>query len=280
MSEVVAGTLYVVATPIGHLGDLSPRAGEVLAGVDIVAAEDTRVTRKLLSHLGVGARLVSCHDHNEASRGPWIVARLEEGRSVALVSDAGTPLVSDPGFEVVRQVIAAGRPVCPVPGASAVLAALVVSGLPPDRFLFAGFLPRARGKRRGAIEALAGHPATLVFYEAPQRLRDTLSDLADLLGNRPVCVAQSLTKRREWIARGQLGDIGDQLEDEVRGEWTVVVGGQPHREDPAWGYADALIAELRALGHKPRTVRDVVCRTLGLPRNAVYERVLAGGDAS
>lgn len=280
MSAVEPGTLYVVATPIGHLGDLTARAGEVLGGVDIVAAEDTRVTRKLLSHLGVGARLVSCHDHNEASRGPWIVARLEEGRSVALVSDAGTPLVSDPGFEVVRQVIAAGRPIVPIPGASAVLAALVVSGLPPDRFLFAGFLPRSKGKRRAAIEGLAEHPTTIVLYEAPQRVRDTLADLAAILGDRPVCAARSLTKRGEWVVRGTLGSVGDQLDPEVRGEWTLVVGGNLQRSDAAWQYADVLIRELLALGHKPRTVRDVVCRTLGLPRSAVYERVLAGGEAS
>ena len=201
---VEGGVLYVVATPIGNLRDLSPRARDVLEQADVLAAEDTRVLRKLGSAVGVGtgARLTSLHEHNERDRAGWIVRQLREGRSVGLFSDAGTPLVSDPGFPVVEAVAQAELPVVAVPGPSALLSALAVAGLPTDAFRFCGFLPRQRGKRQAALQALAAVDATLVFYEAQQRVRATMADLHATFGARPSAACCDLTKRGERVLRG------------------------------------------------------------------------------
>ncbi len=221
----MAGRLLVVSTPIGNLGDLSPRAREALAGADLVACEDTRHTGLLLSRLGVKARLVSYHEHNERARLPSLLAALEEGRTVALVSDAGTPLVSDPGFVLVRGAVAQGATVEAIPGPSALLAALVVSGLPPLPFTFAGFPPPKGGKRRTFFARLAALEHTVVFYESPYRLAASLADAAATFGERPAVVARELTKLHEEVRRGTLGELAAALADEtVRGEVVVVVG--------------------------------------------------------
>ena len=199
-----------MATPIGNARDITLRAIDVLAGAEILAAEDTRNTRKLLDILGIrreGGRIVPYHDHNGAQQRPRLLAALAEGRSVALVSDAGTPLVADPGYRLATEAIAAGHAVTAVPGASAVLAALSVAGLPSDRFLFAGFLPPRQAARRRALEALAAVPATLVFYESPRRLAASLADMAAVLGDRPAAVCRELTKRFEEVRRGGLATL-------------------------------------------------------------------------
>jgi 16S rRNA (cytidine1402-2'-O)-methyltransferase len=223
------GRLDVVATPIGNLSDLSPRAQEVLAGADVIAAEDTRHTGALLKAIGVSRPLVSLHAHNESSRVPELLARLEAGESIALVSDAGTPLLSDPGYELVREATRAGCDVRVVPGPSAITAALAVAGLPTDRFCFEGFLPARAGERRTRLEEVAADPRTLVFFEAPHRIEESLADFAAVFGaDRRAAVARELTKAHETIYRGTLAELIEQAKTEpnfARGEITVVVEG-------------------------------------------------------
>lgn len=215
----------MVSTPIGNLGDLSPRAREALAGADLVACEDTRHTGLLLSRLGVKARLVSYHEHNERARVPALLAALADGKTVALVSDAGTPLVSDPGFVLVRAAVEQGAAVEAVPGPSALLAALVVSGLPPLPFTFAGFAPQKLGKRRTFLARLAALEHTVVFYESPHRLGASLADAAAAFGDRQAIVARELTKLHEEVRRGTLTELAAAFADEKpRGEIVVVVG--------------------------------------------------------
>ena len=221
------GRLLVVSTPIGNLGDLSPRAREALATADVVACEDTRHTGMLLARLGASkGRLVSLHEHNERQRVPSLLAALEEGRTVALVSDAGTPLLSDPGYVLVREAAAAGVAVEALPGPSALLAALVVAGLPPLPFTFAGFPPQRPGKRRSFYRRFAALDHTLVFYESPHRLAKSLADAAAELGDRPAAVARELTKVHEEVLRGPLDELARAIaeRDTVKGEVVVVVG--------------------------------------------------------
>ncbi len=225
------GMLYIVATPIGNLEDFPPRAIETLKRVTLVASEDTRVTRKLLSRFGIRAPLVSLYEHNEQKRVPEILSRLEAGEDVALVSDAGTPLISDPGYRLVREVIRREYRAVPVPGPSAVLAALSVSGLPTDRFTFAGFLPRKAGKRGKALRELAALGHTLVFFESPHRLLKTLQDMTEAMGDRTVVLCRELTKKYEEILRGTPSELLRALADKkVRGEITLVVSGGPDAE--------------------------------------------------
>jgi 16S rRNA (cytidine1402-2'-O)-methyltransferase len=228
-TEPLSAGLYLVATPIGSARDITLRALDVLAGADVIAAEDTRTARKLMDIHGVplgGRRLVAFHDHSDRAAAERLVAEAGEGRSVAYVSEAGTPLVSDPGYELVRAAIAAGVPVTAVPGASAVLAGLAVAGLPTDRFLFAGFLPAQGVARASAIADLRGVAATLVFYESPRRVGATLADLAAGLGaGRQAVVARELTKRFEEVVRGTLGELAERYDAaEVKGEVVVLVG--------------------------------------------------------
>ena len=219
------GRLLVVSTPIGNLGDLSPRAREALAGAELVACEDTRHTGLLLSRLGIKARLVSYHEHNERARLPALLAALAEGETVALVSDAGTPLVSDPGFVLVRAAVEQGSAVEAIPGPSALLAALVVSGLPPLPFTFAGFPPQKLGKRRTFFARLAALEHTVIFYESPHRLGASLADAAAAFGDRRAIVARELTKLHEEVHRGTLAELAAAFADEKpRGEIVVVVG--------------------------------------------------------
>lgn len=225
--QVEKGTLYLVSTPIGHRADLSPRALAVIGAVDTVAAEDTRHTGTFLASLGAGRPLVSYHEHNKKQASARLIEELESGRSVALVSDAGTPGLSDPGYILVRAAVKAGIPVVSIPGPTAVVAALVVSGLPTDSFTFTGFLPAKKGKRQKVLGELAGLPHTLVFYESPHRIASTLADMASIFGDRPAAVCREMTKKFEEVRRGVLSELAQFYEtSDPRGEFTVVVAGK------------------------------------------------------
>jgi 16S rRNA (cytidine1402-2'-O)-methyltransferase len=270
-----AGTLWVLATPIGNLGDLSPRAAEVLRRCSAVAAEDTRRTRKLYAHLGAKApTLLSLPAFDERDRLAPVLARLAAGEEVALCTDAGTPGVSDPGAALVEAAWAAGARVVPVPGPSAVLAALAASGLPADRFTFAGFLPRKGGGRAEALRWLAAQPCTLVVYEAGNRTAGTLRDLRAALGDRPAALARELTKLHEEVARGLLSELADRFSGEVRGEVTLVVAPPgPGVAPPAEPDLPSLEEELRARldrGERPSAIAREVARVRGLLRADVY----------
>ncbi|MBJ6980254.1 16S rRNA (cytidine(1402)-2'-O)-methyltransferase [Luteimonas sp. MC1895] len=271
--QPAAGTLHVVATPIGNLADLSPRALDTLRSVAAVCAEDTRHTRQLLAHFGIERPLLALHEHNEAEVADRLVARLAAGDSLALVSDAGTPLVSDPGFRLVRAAREAGIRVSPVPGASAIVAALSVAGLPSDRFTFEGFLPAKAGARRERLAALAGEVRTLVFYESSHRIADTLADcVAAFGGDRPAVVARELTKLFETVLDGDLAALQAQVEadpNQRRGEFVLLVQGAG--ED-----ADARIAEgrrvyaLLSAELKPSVAARLAAEITGAPRKALY----------
>jgi 16S rRNA (cytidine1402-2'-O)-methyltransferase len=268
------GAFYLVATPIGNLEDVTLRALRVLGEAELLLAEDTRHVRKLLVRHGVAARPVSLHAHNEASRIEKVLAMLEGGGSVALVSDAGTPLVSDPGERLVRAVVEAGHAVEAVPGPSAVVAALSVAGLPTERFTFVGFLPRRAGARDALLERLRDAPETLVFFESPRRLAGTLRLLAERLGARRACVARELTKLHEEVARGTLAELAERFAAGARGEVTIVVEGAAA---PAAPDAEAVDAEIRArlaAGDSSREIAAALARP-GLPRRAVYARAVA-----
>jgi len=225
--EPAPGTLYLVGTPIGNVEDLSPRARRILGAVDLIAAEDTRHTRALLSRFDIHRPLVSYHDHNKESRTPELVSRLKEGASVAIVSDAGSPGISDPAFTLVRAAVSAEAPVVPIPGPSSALCALEVSGLPTDRFAFEGFLPRRSGRRRARIEELRGEPRTIIFFESPHRLKGAIRDLLDVLGDRPASISRELTKKFEETRRGTLASLLGWVESKPpRGEFVLVVAGR------------------------------------------------------
>lgn len=270
--RVEAG-LYLVATPIGNLRDVTLRALDVLAAADLVLAEDTRVTAKLLSAYGLKAKLERCDDHASARAAELAIERLREGQVVALVSDAGTPMVSDPGFVVARAVIAEGLPVHPIPGPSSLLAALCIAGLPADRVLFAGFLPPKTAGRTAALEAMKAQRQTLVFFESGPRLKDSLADMAAVLGPRPAAVARELTKLYEECVRGPLDQLAaDRRLDAPKGEIVVVVG--PGEEEQA-SEADADAALAEALNRLPTgEAASEVATALGLNRKTLYRRAL------
>ncbi|CAN5614852.1 16S rRNA (cytidine(1402)-2'-O)-methyltransferase [soil metagenome] len=270
-------TLYIVSTPIGNLGDLSHRAVEVLGDVDVVLAEDTRRTGVLLKHFGVEARMISAHEHNESARARLVVELLEEGKKVALVSDAGTPLLSDPGSRLVKSAVEAGFPVVPIPGASALLAALVASGLSADRFTFYGFIPRKGGDRTALLREITASPYTSILYESPHRVQALLTDLLELAGpDRQIVLARELTKLHEEIYRAPLGEAISHLGDRApRGEFVVVVQGNTEPPDTeAEAAAARTIAEaLLARGLPPSAVAKEVSRRSALSRNEAYEMV-------
>lgn len=272
-----AGTLYVVATPIGNLDDLSPRALESLQCVARIACEDTRHTGKLLKHFGVTTPMTSCHEHNEAQRVPELLAMLESGADVALVSDAGTPLVSDPGFRLVRACRQEGIGVVPIPGPSAALAALSVSGLPSDRFLFVGFLPRQKAPRRRALEEVAGVAATLIFFVAPHRLAGTLEQAARVLGNRDALLGRELTKLHEETIAAPLEELAREVAGKpARGEYALVVAGADGPADQvtpidASAYVAGLITS-RGLSRSDAVRR--AAKELGVSRRELYGRVV------
>jgi len=270
------GTLYVVATPIGNLEDVTLRALRVLADADLVLAEDTRRTRVLLDHHGVKARPRSLHAHNEAGRVEEVLAELAAGARVALVSDAGTPLVSDPGHRLVRAAIAAGHDVVPVPGASAALAALVAAGLPEEPFAVLGFLPRKAGERARLLAAWRGRPETLVLFESPRRAGETLRALREALGEREACLARELTKLHEEVLRGTLSELAERCAGGLRGEVTLVVRGDAAGPAaPSELEIERRIRALRAEGLATRAIADQLALETGRGRRELYARVLA-----
>ncbi len=276
------GTLYVVATPIGNLEDITLRALRILKEVDVIAAEDTRHTRGLLVHHGIHTPLVSYYDAVEARRVPGLLARLERGERIALVSDAGTPGISDPGHRLIAAAARAGVAVVPVPGASALITALTVAGLPTDRVVFEGFLPVRGAPRRCRLAALQHEPRTIVLFEAPHRLDRTLADLCSVLADRPAVLARELTKRFEEIRRGTLASLAEAVAAQgVRGEIALVIGGAPEADEDAGSSADldARIARaLEAAAAAGGSVRDAVDRVaseVGGRRREIYRRALA-----
>ena len=269
--------LYLVATPIGNLGDITIRALETLAAADIVACEDTRITRRLLERYAIRRKPIAYHEHNAAEAGPKLLAALKEGRSVALVSDAGTPLVSDPGFRLARQVLDADGKVVPIPGASAPLAALVASGLPSDSFFFAGFLPAKAGQRRTRLAALAPVPATLIFFESPRRLADTLAAMAEALGgSRQAAVCRELTKAYEEVRRGTLAELGRHYAEAGAPKGEVVVCVAPPADDAphAPEDVDALLLELAAEMPAAKAAGEAA-RMTGGTKTDLYRRLIA-----
>lgn len=268
------GSLYLVATPIGNLEDITLRALRVLRESDLIACEDTRQTGKLLRHFEIIEKpMLSYHEHNEAARTRELVAKLESGANIALVSDAGTPLVSDPGYRLVIAAVEAGVAVVPIPGASALLSALAASGLPTDAFRFCGFLPPKASQRRKALEEVRGETCTLVFYEAPHRILDTLSDIAAVLGDRPVVVARELTKLHEEFLRGLAEEVRAQLASRpsVKGEITLVIGkGSPAAVSTP---VDQAVRELEQQGMPRMDAIKQVARERGLSKREVYKKV-------
>lgn len=271
----MAGTLYLVATPIGNLGDLSLRAAETLEQVDFIAAEDTRVTVKLLNHLGLKKPMVSYYRHNTGTRGEELIARLLGGESCALVTDAGTPAISDPGEELVAQCAAQEIPVVPIPGPCAFVNALAVSGLPTGRFTFEGFLAMNKKNRRAHLESLRGEERTMIFYEAPHKLVATLRDLADTFGReREISLCRELTKLHEEIRRTTLGEAADWYGEETpRGEFVLVVRGAQPEEEEECTLEDGLTLAERLREEEGLSLRDAVrqaAKELGLSRNELY----------
>ena len=268
--------LYLVATPIGNLRDITLRALEILGAADLVACEDTRVTRKLFDHYGLSTPLIAYHDHNAESARPKILEKLAAGGAVALVSDAGTPLISDPGYKLVRAATEAGHPVTAAPGASAALTALTVAGLPTDRFFFEGFLPAKEAARRARIAELARIPATLVLFESGPRLAATLADLAAGLGAREAAVARELTKLHEEVRRSDLGTLAADYAAgaETRGEIVIVIAPPAASAQPSAADIDALLEAALARTTVKEAVAEVAAAT-GEPRRAVYGRALA-----
>lgn len=283
MSPIAAepGTLYLVPTPIGNPRDITLRALDVLRSADVVAAEDTRQAATLLrAHDIQAASLLSYYDHNEQARTPQLLRMLAGGQDVALITDQGTPLVNDPGYRIVTAAIAAGHPVRSLPGPSAVLTALAGAGLATHSFHYAGYLPRKSPARRAAAGELARVPATLIFFEAPHRLLDTLADLAEVLGDREAALAQNLTKPGEEFVRGRLSRITAELaaRDQVRGEYTLVVAGAEERPAGSEELGSRLARSLLGRGVAPGVVRDVVRDVAGLSRNEAYDLVQRARD--
>jgi 16S rRNA (cytidine1402-2'-O)-methyltransferase len=267
--------LYLVATPIGNLGDITIRALETLAAADVVAAEDTRVTRVLLDRFAISARPYAYHEYNADEVGPKLVAALAQGKSVALVSDAGTPLVSDPGYRLVKEVLAAGLKVVPIPGPSSVVTALSASGLPNESFLFAGFLPQKEKARRDRLEEVRDVPGTLIFFESPHRLPSSLADMLVVLGDRDAAVCRELTKTFEEFRRGTLSELAAHYaeNDNVKGEIVICVGPPSAKKAPAGQDLDDI---LRSLMRDMPTAKAAAeaARQTGLPRKDLYQRLL------
>lgn len=274
----MAGMLYLVPTPIGNLSDLSDRCRKVLASADFIAAEDTRVSLKLLNHLGIRKSLVSYHEHNKQESGPRLLARMQAGETCALVTDAGCPAISDPGEDLVRLCAEAGVAVCALPGPCAAVTALSVSGLPTGRFTFEGFLPADKKQRRQRLNSLTAEPRTMIFYEAPHRLRQTLAELLDAFGpQRPLSLCRELTKLHEQILRMTLQEAVDYYQQqEPRGEYVLVVGGTPEALEQALTKEQALglVQALMQQGLSKKDAVRQVARETGFPKNVLYEAAI------
>ena len=272
------GTLYLVATPIGNLDDITLRAIKVLGDVNLIACEDTRHTRKLLTHFGINTRTISYHEHNERERAAELLERLNNGESIAVVSDAGTPGISDPGFRLVQLAIENDIRVVPIPGAAAFVSALVASGIPTDEFFFAGFLPSRATARRAKLRELQALPGTLIFYEAPHRLAASLRDASEILGQRSAVVARELTKLHEEIARGSLGELASRYDSEsVRGEIVLVIERateQTETVSPNRSVSE-LVDSFESEGMDHRAALKRAARELGLSRDEAYRRLTA-----
>ncbi len=278
-----SGSLYLVATPIGNLEDITLRALRVLREVDLIACEDTRQTHKLLAHYDIAKRMVSYHEHNERERAAELVSMLANGASIALVSDAGTPVISDPGHRLVAACIENKIPVVPVPGPSAAVAALGAAGLAADEFLFLGFLPARTGERRRALEGLRAEPRTMVLYEAPHRLADTLAEAAEILGDRPAVVARELTKVHEEFARGTLAELAARYrEHPPKGEITLLIGpglGSGSKQvSPELSLAARVDQLQREHGLDRKSALKQAARERGLTRREAYRLLLLGHD--
>jgi 16S rRNA (cytidine1402-2'-O)-methyltransferase len=269
------GILYIVATPIGNLEDITLRALRVLKEVAVVAAEDTRHTQILLSHYDIHTPLTSYHEHNEKTKSQELVTRLARGQNVALVSDAGTPAISDPGFRLVVRAIRAGVRIIPVPGASALTAVLSVSGLPTDRFVFEGFLPARKTQRRERLQTLRDETRTLIFFEAPHRLKDTLGDIRELLGNREAVLAREVSKIHEEFLRGPVSELVRALgSDAIRGEVTLIISGSSGLPGVSEDRLKAEILELKGKGLRVKEIAEVLGEKFGYPKKDIYRLAL------
>ena len=276
----MVGMLYLVPTPIGNLGDISPRCAKTLEEADFIAAEDTRVTLKLLNHLGIKKSLVSYYEHNKTQKGEWIVERILAGETCALVSDAGSPAISDPGEELVQQCAAAGITVCAIPGPCAVITALSISGQTTGRFCFEGFLSTAKKSRREHLESLIGEERTMIFYEAPHKLVNTLTDMAAVFGaERPISLCRELTKLHEEVIRTTLGGALEYYETQPpKGEFVLVLAGAQKVQQEAATTEDAaaMVSRLMEEGMSRKDAVKQTAKALDLPKNAVYEAALQG----
>lgn len=279
--QLKAGTLYVVATPIGHLRDITLRALDVLKSVTLVAAEDTRHSGRLLSLYGIRTRLISYHDHNEKERTPYLIGQLLAGKTVALVSDAGTPTVSDPGYVLIQQAAKCGIPVTPIPGVSSVTAALSISGLTSKEYLFVGFIEKKSSGRTRKIEALSGEPRTLIIFESPKRILSLIRNLIPVFGDREAVLCRELTKHHEEVVRGQLSQIEERLSErsDIKGECTLLVSGAERAEKyPIGDLKEALKKRLSVPGASlPQVVREIA-DCYGLAKRSVYDEALRVKD--
>jgi 16S rRNA (cytidine1402-2'-O)-methyltransferase len=271
------GTLYVVATPIGHRDDITIRALKVLAEVDLIAAEDTRKTRRFLTLHGISNRLVSYHEHNEAERTPQLIARLKSGASVALVSNAGTPTVSDPGYRLVEAAAGNNLKIIPVPGACAATAVLSVAGMPTDAFIFTGFLTKKEIKRSRQLNELASQPRTLIFYESPKRILALLNEIIGVMGDRQSVLGREITKLHEEIIRGRLSEIAERLKvrSEIKGECTLLVAGSGGEKYPSWqGVKQQIRDRIEEKNHSLSAIAREIAAASGIAKNRIYAEVL------
>ena len=277
MSELQKGTLYLVPTPIGNLQDITERAVDILKGADVIAAEDTRHTRILLDHLGIAGHVVSYHEHNKKEAGPKIIAMLEEGKTVAQVSDAGMPVISDPGADLVRLALEADIPIVPLPGPNAALTALVASGLDARQFVFIGFLPKITAKQKKLLTDMSRVPITLIFYEAPHRLKDTMDTLIKYLGDRKAVTARELTKKFETFRRGTLKELREELnENDPRGEYVILVEGwnesMEEEEETGASWQEEAMALAKTMPQK-EAARKIAAK-FNMGRREVYQFLL------
>lgn len=271
------GTLYVVATPIGNLDDITLRAVKILNSVDLIAAEDTRHSKKLLTHLNIRAKLISCHEHNETHKSPQIIQHLKDGKNIALITDAGTPCISDPGYTLVSQTAKQGIPIIPVPGCSAAIAGLSASGLPTDSFYFAGFLPRKKQQLHHTIQELSNQKATLIIYESPRRIITLIELLIEIMGDRSACLAREITKLHEEFIRGSLSFTQKTLEEKasVKGECTLFIQGNQENQTIDDTRLEQILIERISTGNTgTSTLARQVSDEFNLPRKTVYEMIL------